>query len=766
MNRLSKYLFLFPFFIIGFSPCFAQGPEVPSTIEFADLTLKISESAKKTIQADVDALYRSEKYFKMKLERVDLYFPIIERVLKEESVPEDFKFLVIQESSLVSDAVSSSNAVGFWQFKQDAGEEVGLSINAQVDERMNIVASTHGAAKYLAKHNSYFDNWVYSLLGYYLGRGGAKSLADPALFGSKKMTIDNKTNWYILKFLAHKIAFENATGKNPSPALVLAEYANGAEKSLKEISQETETDLELLEQYNKWLKKGKIPSDKNYVVLIPTIPSQDDLFASAEVPEAKSRTLPGETANSRFKSDYPKIEGDLDNPSGPLLVTINARPGIVSREGDDISSLASAAGVKEGRFVKFNDIKPGHKVKPGQFYYLKRKKNNAPVHYHTVQHGETLWEISQMYGIKEASIRRKNRMSRSGSIKPGMVLWMRYIRPSNEAVAYREVGDSEHQSPQKKVQAKSSKLKSTAQDPVIDKKEEQKLIAKKLEAEPVFKEQEEAVPFVDTVAVTDTAQDSSTISDADNEAKKPGRRVIDIRETSSEPPVVEENTNEQVVTPDPPRVEEPEIEKNIDLDDTTKIKKQVPIDTLSSKKVEPTKEDVSAEQIKKDPELINEQEKKEEVKDDQIKEEDEFDSNPVKFVDPENTTQASEEQKEQHVVQQGESLYGIAKKYGIPIKDLADWNKLKYNEGIKIGQVLSLKSPEIISAKNDADVRKPMENTQEEFILHKVVAGETLYKIARDHNVTIKEVMEWNNKKNFNVSLGDVIKIKKLIGIE
>ena len=52
----------------------------------------------------MDALTRYEKYFKAKVERIDAYFPLIEEILREEKVPDDIKYLVIQESALVGDA--------------------------------------------------------------------------------------------------------------------------------------------------------------------------------------------------------------------------------------------------------------------------------------------------------------------------------------------------------------------------------------------------------------------------------------------------------------------------------------------------------------------------------------------------------------------------------------------------------------------------------------------------------------------------------------
>src|SRR5690606_38102583 len=156
------------------------------------------EAARKEIQTHVDALYRSEKYLQIKLDRVDLYFRIIERIFREENLPDDFKYLVIQESALISDAVSSSNAVGFWQFKKASGEEVGLRIDGAVDERLNIVSSSRGAARYLKRNNNYFGNWIYALLSYNTGAGGAQKIVDDTYFGAKKMPIDKKTHWYII----------------------------------------------------------------------------------------------------------------------------------------------------------------------------------------------------------------------------------------------------------------------------------------------------------------------------------------------------------------------------------------------------------------------------------------------------------------------------------------------------------------------------------------------------------------------------------------
>src|SRR5687767_1041631 len=104
----------------------AQSPEVPHKMEFAGMTITIRDDARREIQKDVDAMTKSPKHFTIKVEKARTYFPIIEKIFADEGVPDDFKYLALQESSLIADAVSTSNAVGFWQFKDFTAIEMGL----------------------------------------------------------------------------------------------------------------------------------------------------------------------------------------------------------------------------------------------------------------------------------------------------------------------------------------------------------------------------------------------------------------------------------------------------------------------------------------------------------------------------------------------------------------------------------------------------------------------------------------------------------------
>src|SRR5690606_5757867 len=235
----------------------AQGPQVPHKMKFADMTLTIRDDARREIQKDVDAFTRYAKAFEVKVKRARTYFPIIEQIFAEENVPDDFKYLVIQESALIADAVSVSNAVGFWQFKDFTAIEMGLRVDKTVDERMNIVSSSRAAARYLKKNNTFFDNWLYALQAYQMGAGGVMDAVKDTKSGATHMESTGITYWYVKKFLAHMVAFEPAV--KGQGATQLAFYESKEKQSVKELAKTVEMDEEQLRSYNKWIKNGVIP---------------------------------------------------------------------------------------------------------------------------------------------------------------------------------------------------------------------------------------------------------------------------------------------------------------------------------------------------------------------------------------------------------------------------------------------------------------------------------------------------------------------------
>lgn len=412
---------------------------VPKELTLGDMKLKLTDAARRNIQKDVDALTKSPKYMEIKADRARIYFPYIEKIFKEEGIPTDFKFLALQESALISDAVSSANAVGFWQFKDFTGREVGLRIDRSVDERLNIVSSTYGAAKYFKRHNFYFDNWVYTILAHMTGRGGAAKYVDKSNFGKKRMTLDGRTHWYVVRFLAHKIAYEGITHGTHSEGLNLVEYRKGKGKSLSSIAKDTKVDEDELKKYNKWLKAHKVPSEKPYAVMLPVRGKAPKIKSGKPGSGGDQDELPDESEEDLISVKiYPSIDKDL-NISGTIYIKINGIPSILAKRGDGIIKLAKKGNITPERFARYNDLKMNDVIREGEIYYIKPKRNRGKIYFYTVQPGENLWDVAHKFGIKKKKLAKLNGMATIDELKPGRVMWLRKRRPGNMPVEYREL---------------------------------------------------------------------------------------------------------------------------------------------------------------------------------------------------------------------------------------------------------------------------------------------------------------------------------------
>ena len=97
-----------------------------------------------------------------------------------------------------------------------------------------------------------------------------------------------------------------------------------------------------------------------------------------------------------------------------------------AREGDTQKSLGKELDMMPWQFRKYNEVSKNHKFNVGDKIYLQPKKNHAAYAWHTVHKGQTLWDISQLYGIKTSAIIRKNRLNPKAPLKSGArlsLLW-------------------------------------------------------------------------------------------------------------------------------------------------------------------------------------------------------------------------------------------------------------------------------------------------------------------------------------------------------
>jgi len=126
-----------------------------------------------------------------------------------------------------------------------------------------------------------------------------------------------------------------------------------------------------------------------------------------------------------------------------------------------------------------------------------------------------------------------------------------------------------------------------------------------------------------------------------------------------------------------------------------------------------------------------------------------------------------------YVVKKGEYISLIAKRYQVRVTDIMDWNKLT-NQTLYVGQKLTLlvRNDALIAARKEesaqaqthpAVVEQPkIINTPApaKYKTYTIKSGDTLYKIASKHNVSVADLMKWNNLKSKNILAGAKLKIK------
>jgi len=215
------------------------------------------------------------------LKRSTRFFPEIEKILQEEKVPEDLKYLCIAESNL-ENVVSPAKATGFWQFMEATGKLYGLEINDQVDERYHLEKATRAACKYLLKLKKQFGSWALAAAAYNMGEGGLqKNMKEQEIDNYWDLFLNQETSRYVSRCIAYKLIFENQKLYNIRiPATDFykpLEYkeivVNKSIEDLRIYCSENKILFRELKELNPWLRgiSLTVATGKSYVLKVPNI---------------------------------------------------------------------------------------------------------------------------------------------------------------------------------------------------------------------------------------------------------------------------------------------------------------------------------------------------------------------------------------------------------------------------------------------------------------------------------------------------------------
>jgi membrane-bound lytic murein transglycosylase D len=214
------------------------------------------------------------------IKRANRYLPIIEKILKKNSIPDDFKYLAAAESEY-SNMVSPAGATGFWQIMPETGREEGLEINTVVDERYNVEKSTQFACDYFLKSYEKYGNWTLAAASYDGGRAAIDEQIDIQHQNNYyDLLLSEETARYIFRAVAYKLIITDPEkygfklGKDDLyPEMKYFEVkVDSAITDFSIFAGKFGTNYKMLKLLNPWLRKPFLTPkpNKEYLIKIPS----------------------------------------------------------------------------------------------------------------------------------------------------------------------------------------------------------------------------------------------------------------------------------------------------------------------------------------------------------------------------------------------------------------------------------------------------------------------------------------------------------------
>ncbi len=180
--------------------------------------------------------------------------------------------------------------------------------------------------------------------------------------------------------------------------------------------------------YKKWaygLKKAGYATNPNYPKLLIHLIEKYDLYKydgkSKHHKKSKKDYVVGPTPNK-----YHFKEKGV-NKHGRMIYVNNRTKLIFAQKGDTYKKLSREFDLYPYQIFKYNDVSRKHILHIGEIVYVKKKRKKADKKYktHRVKQGESIWSISQLYGIREKKLRELNNLPKNVSVRTGTVLKLR-----------------------------------------------------------------------------------------------------------------------------------------------------------------------------------------------------------------------------------------------------------------------------------------------------------------------------------------------------
>ena len=255
-------------------------PPIPEKLEFCGERVPLEDF---DVRERIDREFLVNTYWHsatlLYLKRANRWFPVIEKILKKNSIPEDFKYMSVAESGIIN-SVSPDGATGFWQLMEPAAKKYGLEINKEIDERYNIEKSTQAACDYLKEAHSKFGNWTLVAAAYNMGIDGIeKQIERQKTKNYYNMFLNEETYRFVSRIVTLKEIF-----KDPNKyGFYFSDYdlypnietynvtVNYPINDFADFAKQYGINYKILKIFNPWLRESymKNKTRKTYFIKIP-----------------------------------------------------------------------------------------------------------------------------------------------------------------------------------------------------------------------------------------------------------------------------------------------------------------------------------------------------------------------------------------------------------------------------------------------------------------------------------------------------------------
>lgn len=253
---------------------------LPENVSFAGEPLPIQNfDTRESLDRELNATAYRHGSTLLTMKRAGRYFPEIEKILRENGIPDDFKYLACAESDL-SNAISPAGATGYWQIMEGTGREYGMTINKEVDDRYNLEKSTLFACRYFKKAYERYGSWTMVAASYNNGFSGlSEQVAIQKETNYYDLLLNEETARYVFRIAALKLimsepsayGFDVSEGDLYQPIPYSEVQVNTPIPSFEQFARQYETNYKILKFLNPWLRKPFLTNSdgREYIIRIP-----------------------------------------------------------------------------------------------------------------------------------------------------------------------------------------------------------------------------------------------------------------------------------------------------------------------------------------------------------------------------------------------------------------------------------------------------------------------------------------------------------------